>query len=135
MSGTTYRRLIRTACWLLIIALSACSTTHSYRLNEVNSDLPIKVGDKVKIHEKYFGRKYSIVVMEVTEEAIKGSFPYDKSRVTTVPWDHIARIDLQQPDGGKTATLVVIILGILVLIAKSFANSLCDGPFKKSDDC
>lgn len=120
---------------MLIIALSGCTTTQTYSLNQVNSDLPIDIGDKVKIYEKSFGREYRIIVTEVSEETIKGKLVAEPERITTVRWEDIGRIELKQPDGSKTATLIVVIIGLLFFIAKSFADSLCDGPFKKSDDC
>lgn len=122
-------------CWLLIVALSGCTTTQTYSLNQVNSDLPIDIGDKVKIVEKNGGREYRIIVTEVSEETIKGKLVVDPERITTVRWEDIGRIELTQPDGAKTATLIVIIIGILYFMAKSLADGLCDGPFKKSDDC
>jgi len=104
-------------------------------MGQVNSELPIEIGDKVKIYEKSFGREYRIIVTEVSEETIKGKLVVDPTRITTVRWEDIGRIELKQPDGSKTATLIVVIIGLLVFIAKSFVDSLCDGPFKKSDDC
>jgi len=127
--------ICKSICWLLIIALSGCTTTQTYSLNQVNSDLPIDVGDEVKIYEKSFGREYRIIVTEISEETIKGKLVVDPERITTARWEDIGRIELKQPDGSKTATLIVVIIGLLVFIAKSFVDSLCDGPFKKSDDC
>ena len=127
--------ICKSICWLLIIALSGCTTTQTYSLNQVNSDLPIDVGDEVKIYEKSFGREYRIIVTEISEETIKGKLVVDPERITTARWEDIGRIELKQPDGSKTATLIVFIIGLLVFIAKSFVDSLCDGPFKESDDC
>ena len=66
------KNICKSICWLLVIALSGCSTTQTYSLDQVNSDLPIDIGDKIKIYEKKFGREYRIIVTEVSEEAIKG---------------------------------------------------------------
>ena len=122
-------------CWVLVIVFSGCSTTKSYSLGQINSDLPIEIGDKVKIYEKSFGREYRIIVTEVSEETIKGKLEVDPERITTARWEDIGRIELKQPDSFKTATLVVIIIGVLYFMVKSLADDLCDGPFKKSDDC
>jgi hypothetical protein len=135
MPEPSKKNICKSICWLLIIALSGCTTTQTYSLNQVNSDLPIDIGDEVKIYEKSFGREYRIIVTEISEETIKGKLVVDPERITTARWEDIGRIELKQPDGSKTATLIVVIIGLLVFIAKSLADSLCDGPLKKSDDC
>ena len=135
MPRSTKENIWKPICWLLIIALSGCTTTQTYSLNQINSDLPIDIGDKVKIYEKSGGREYRIIVTGISEETIKGKLIVDQERLTTVRWEDIGRIELTQPDGAKTATLIVVIIGILIFIAKSFVDQLCDGPFKKSDDC
>ena len=122
-------------CWVMVIAITGCTSVQSYSMGQVNSELPIEVGDEVKIYEKSFGREYRIIVTEISEETIKGKLVVDPERITTARWEDIGRIELKQPDGSKTATLIVVIIGLLVFIAKSFVDSLCDGPFKKSDDC
>jgi len=122
-------------CWVMVIAITGCTSVQSYSMGQVNSELPIDVGDEVKIYEKSFGREYRIIVTEISEETIKGKLVVDPERITTARWEDIGRIELKQPDGSKTATLIVVIIGLLVFIAKSFVDSLCDGPFKESDDC
>ena len=119
----------------MVIAITGCTSVQSYSMGQVNSELPIDVGDEVKIYEKSFGREYRIIVTEISEETIKGKLVVDPERITTARWEDIGRIELKQPDGSKTATLIVVIIGLLVFIAKSFVDSLCDGPFKESDDC
>ena len=135
MPGSSKENICKSICWLLIIALSGCTTTQTYSLNQVNSDLPIDIGDKVRIYEKNFGGEYQIIVTEVSEETIKGKLVVDPERITTVRWEDIGRIELKQPDGSKTATLIVVIIALLIFIVKSLADNLCDGPFKSSDDC
>ena len=113
------KNICNSICWLLVIALSGCSTTQTYSLNQVNSDLPIDIGDKVKIYEKSFGREYRIIVTEVSEETIKGKLALDSERITTVRWEDIGRIELELPDASKTTTLAVI--GLILLLGLRYA--------------
>ena len=132
----TRNGLTRIVCWLLIISLSACTSTRSFLLNEIGPDLPIKVGDEVKIHEKYFGRSYWIDVTEITDEAIKGAFPYDASRVTTVPWDHIARIELKEADSHKTVALTAAIVVVIAILGILFVRDLeCNVTANRGNNC
>ena len=134
MSGLSKSNICKSVCWLLVIALSGCTTTQTYSLHQVHSDLPIEIGDKVRIYEKSFGREYQIIVTEVSEETIKGKLVVDPETITTARWEDIGRIELEQTDGSKTAALIIVIIGLLVFIANSFVDNLCDS-FKDSNDC
>lgn len=113
----------KSSCWLLIIALGGCTTTHTYNLNQINSELPIEIGDEVKIYEKDFGRQYRIIVTAVSEETIKGKLVVDPERITTVRWDEISRLELKQSDNTATAGLVALLLVLLLAVAYAAADA------------
>jgi len=82
----------------------------TFGLGEINSELPIEIGDKIRIYEKSFGRIYSLIVTELNDETIAGKLAANPEVVTTVRWDEISRIELRQFDGTETTALVVLLL-------------------------
>lgn len=88
--------------------------------------MPIAIGDKVKIVEKDFGGEYQIIVTEISEETIKGKVVGSPERITTVRWEDIGLIELDQPDSTATAGLVALLLALLLAVAYAVADTTDD---------
>ena len=113
-------------CWVMVIAITGCTSVQSYSVGQVNSELPIEIGDEVKIYEKVFGRQYRIIVTAVSEETIKGKLVADPERITTVRWDEISRIELRQSDSAATAGLIALLLALGFAIASAVEDTSDD---------
>ncbi|MDH3494740.1 MAG: hypothetical protein OEM82_14395 [Acidobacteriota bacterium] len=105
---------IKILLFLFTIFTNACTSLNSYGPDQISPELPIKLGDEVKIYERNFGRIYKLVVTDLTEETIKGKLVLNPKIITTVRWEEIARLELRQPDSTKTT--LATILGILLVI-------------------
>ena len=98
-------------------------------MGQVNSDLPIEIGDEVKIYEIYedgFGREFTMIVSEISAETIKGELSENREVVTTVRWDEISRIEHRQPDSAATITLVVLALVLVLVMGLATADAVKD---------
>jgi hypothetical protein len=125
---------VRSACWLLILAISGCTSLRSYGLDEIDSDLPIDVGDQVTIYlnDENFTEK-NIVVTEITGEAITGTLVSDPTTGVSFPRDEIGRVEERQFDGVKTSILGLGILFSIYLLG-DIADSVNDSYDSATDD-
>ena len=99
-----------------MVTISGCTSIQTYGLHQINSELPIEVGDKIKIflHDSSFSDLH-IIVTEINEKSIRGKRVSGTKLEVTVPWNEIGRIEARQPDSSKTTLLVLI--GIAILAA------------------
>jgi hypothetical protein len=110
-----------------MMTISGCTSIQTYGLDQINSDLPIDVGDKVRvfINNNQFS-EFHITVSAITDESIKGALVSDPAIEVTLLWDEIARMELRQPDASKTKALtvigIVLFLGLLLAV-KDIAES------------
>jgi hypothetical protein len=107
----------RVTCWLLTLAMVGCSSMQAYRGEQINADLPIMMGDRVKIYEKGGGRQFEMIVSEVSAETIKGPLVENPDITTTVSWDEIDQVDIRQFDTAKTGGIVILVVFLLKVLA------------------
>ena len=101
----------------LLALVCGCTSLQTFRFDEVNPEMPVQVGDEVRIYlydAQPGGADFRVTA--VTDQAISvRPIPGDDARQVTYRWDQIARIDARQFDAGKTTILVV--LGLLLVDA------------------
>jgi hypothetical protein len=123
---------IRSLCWLLslliILPLNGCTTLQP--VEGGNNNLPARIraqklireGDRVEIRTVQ-DEAYTFKVTEVDDELVRGD-------AVTVRIDDIAELRLRRFNAQRTAGLVVVIVGLVVMAAIAIndsANNICSG--------
>ena len=113
---------------LLILPLNGCTTLQP--VEGGNNDLPARIkaqkliseGDRVEIRTVQ-NEACTFKVSEVDDEWVRGG-------AVTVRVDDIAELRLRQFNAQRTAGLVVVIVGLVVIAAIAYndsANNICSG--------
>ncbi len=120
---------LRRLCWplsvLMLLPLNGCTTVQ--QIENANGNLPatiraqgvISPGDHVEIRT-IGNEEYRFKVAYVDDEVVRGD-------AAEVPIDDIAELSVRKFSGGKTAGLVAVIVGLIVIvwIAVEGANNIC----------
>lgn len=120
----------RALVWVLVVVMTGCTTTRTADSDAGTGEPVVAVGDEVRVVTKD-GRKLEFTVDKVEGRVLVGhSGSTGTSRVSLpteirLPFDEIARIEVKEFDGWKTAGLVTgTVVGIwlvigLILVAAS----------------
>ena len=114
--------------FMLMLAISGCTSIQTYGLDQMNSDLPVKVDDRVRIFINNSQlSEFHIIVSAITDESIKGALVSDPERKVSFLWDEIIRMEHRQSDSTETTTLVALLLALgfaAALIVEDISESL-----------
>ena len=118
------------------MAVSGCTSIKTYGLDQVNSELPIEVGDKVTIfvNDSKFSQ-FEINVIATSETLIRGTMVSDPKTIKAFRCDDIGRIEARQFDSGKTVVLVIIVLLVAIAGAELGEDIVCAISFGSAEGC
>jgi len=126
---TTRESTKRALVWMLLVTLTGCTTTRTADSGGGSGEPVVAVGDRVRV-VTHDGRKLEFTVDKVEDRVLIGhSGSTGTSRVSLpedvrLPFDEIARIEVKEFDGWKTAGLVAgtvtalwLIIGLILVAA------------------
>jgi len=119
----------RALVWVLIVAMTGCTTTRTADSDAGTGEPVVGVGDEVRVVTKD-GRELEFTVDKVDGRVLvghKGSTETSRVSLPTeirVPFDEIARIEVKEFNGWKTAGLVTgtvvglwLVMGLILIAA------------------
>lgn len=113
-----------------------CTSVRVYGLDEVGADLPLEVGDEVRVFR--IAEPAEVIEVRVTAlsaNSLSGVSISDSGAELEIDWDQISRIETRRADTGKTTVLVVILLllGAVAAEVSEDIEDLFDGIFGQDD--
>ncbi len=114
-----WRRAFAVLLAASLIGTSACTSLHVVPLSGTTAPTPaVEVGDRVVVTRKS-GEQQEFKVTGIEADALVGV-------QTRVAYDDISRLEVRRVDKGKTAGLVSLIVGTVLLVAAQFAKGYTD---------
>lgn len=125
-------RIRSTKMILLASLVVGCTSFESYPAGRLGPDLPITVGDEVRVYPGGAGAESkTLTVTSIDDHSISGESSADGGAVLTYRWDSLGSIAHRQFDAGKSLGLAIIVIWLLHE-TRDFAESFGDS-FDRSD--
>ncbi len=129
-------KIIGAASLVVLMLTVGCTSVRVYGLDEVGADLPLEVGDEVRVFR--IAEPAEVIEVRVTAlsaNSLSGVSISDSGAELEIDWDQISRIETRRADTGKTTVLVVILLllGAVAAEVSEDIEDLFDGIFGQDD--
>lgn len=82
---------------MFCISIFACSSVRTYEFDEIKPDIPVNIGNEVRVLEKGEREAVEMIVTAIDQHTISGQTLEQPSRIQEIRWSDISLIRVETP--------------------------------------